>query len=59
MLMVRRIQEVFLQKMESTLDFNRPSSVGLVMHSDSIDGVPVHFILDESGGLSIILRPVL
>lgn len=49
MLMIRRIQEVFLENGIHT-DFNRPSSVGLVMHTDSVGETPVYFILGESGG---------
>ncbi len=49
MLMIRRIQEIFLESGIHT-DFNRPSSVGLVMHTDTVSDTPAYFILGESGG---------
>lgn len=49
MLMIRKIQEIFLQNGIHT-DFNRPSSVGLVMHSGTVSNTPVYFLLGESGG---------
>lgn len=49
MLMIRRIQEIFLSSGIHT-DFNRPSSVGLLMRTDTVSDTPVYFLLGESGG---------
>jgi hypothetical protein len=49
MLMIRKIQEIFLESGIHT-DFNRPSSVGLVIRSDAVSDTPVYFLLGESGG---------
>jgi len=49
MLMVRRVQEIFLENGIHT-DFNRPSSAGLVIRKGSVGETPVFFILGESGG---------
>jgi hypothetical protein len=49
MVLIRRIQEIFLEN-GLHADFNRPSSVGLVMRTKHLGDVPVHFLIGESGG---------